>query len=114
MNNISECESFSIEKCNVYDVNNGECLECESKYYVNPNDKTQCAEVPVGNQINNCLVYSNATDCKKCTTNTALSTDKKSCDNIGNFDVNCIEINELSQAQCVACKFGTYFQNNQC
>lgn len=103
------CKLITILNCDIVEPEKEICISCKQNYYVDTQGK--CA---LGTTIANCLELSDATKCKRCQTNFALSLDTTKCVSRSGIDPNCTDTKMISEFACSICKAGYDFSNGVC
>ena len=110
---ITNCKSLNKPDCVTFNQRGSNaCLQCKKNFYINVDG--DCVSVPVLNIIENCLVNETIDTCKSCSNRTALSFDKKSCEDASVFDSNCETIVLSEKMNCSRCNPGYFFKDGIC
>ncbi len=100
-NGVTSCVDKSIASCALYttDATTFACDYCDTGYYL---DSTSGACTGVEITIENCQIYENKNQCKKCAAGYFLNTTKKTCDINAKISVdsNCEDLVQLNAPVC--------------
>ena len=110
-NGLNKCESFTKPNCSVFEqTGDNKCLVCNKNFY--PDANGDC--VAVSPIIPNCDVAVSNTQCDRCSSDYALSSDGTKCVDKGVYDSNCSQQIMPTNMQCNVCAGGHYFENGNC
>lgn len=113
-NGVRSCVQTTIPNCiDVLVEDPFDCIRCSGNFYPNKQECTAVTQL-----ITNCLEYSSATQCVRCSPLSALSVDKTKCVKtpqlMNHIDINCVDNFLNDQPVCNACQPGYVFQFNKC
>lgn len=111
---LLNCVQKNISNCSVSeDMEPFNCLVCSGDNYPLNGVCTS-----VATKIENCIQYDSAGNCAVCSNRTALSLDKRGCDNspdtVAQVDPNCVNSTLLDAPVCNTCQHGYYFKFGLC
>ena len=93
--------------CKIYD-NNANCLYCIRDQYLS---EGVCTSLEFARLIQNCNVYSSATECYECDQDYRTSADKRACNLVGTVN-GCRKWRDTNT--CLLCTAGFFLQNGNC